>query len=99
MAPELIKLKIGDEDTKAGCYPMPADIWALGVLVFYMHTKKFPYKASTDGELLAQIELGQIDLKSVKDPQARKLISAILVADPLKRPKIGQVMNHTYFTS
>lgn len=84
---------------KTGCYPMPVDMWALGVLIYYVHTKKFPFKASTDGELLEEIQEGEIDYKTIKDPQARKLISAILISEPQKRLKIAQVVNHTYFTS
>ena len=67
MAPELIKLKLTEENNRTGCYPMPIDIWALGVLMYFAHTKKFPFKATGDTDLLAQISKDSIDYSQVRD--------------------------------
>ncbi len=45
------------------CGP-PADIWALGVLLFTMLCGSFPYRGSTDAELYAKISNAEYKIPS-----------------------------------
>lgn len=78
---------------------MPVDIWALGVLIYYSHTKKFPFKAADEAELLEMTTIDSTDFELVKNTQARRLIEIMLSPIPENRPKIGQVLNNSYFNT
>ena len=47
MSPELL--------LKKKHYGKPADVWALGVLLYYMMTNKFPYYARSEEELIMKV--------------------------------------------
>jgi myosin-light-chain kinase len=59
MSPELLKMKGGDK--REGFYPKPVDIWAFGILMFYCLTKKFPFNAMNEPDLLLKIAQGEVD--------------------------------------
>lgn len=95
MAPELLKMKGGDK--KHGFYPKPVDIWAFGIMMFYCLTKKYPFKANNEPELLQSITEGEVDFDLVRDPSANKLIRACLTKLPTRRIKIAQILKDKYF--
>lgn len=92
MSPEMLRLEAFD--------PMKADIWALGVTLFYMATKTFPFIAS-DGKLLLKVILGggNMPLFTVRNPYLRKLISRCLDVNPENRATIKELIESPYFRS
>lgn len=57
----------------------------------------FPFRGTTEGELFKKIEKGAF--KGGADgvsPGARKIISLLLLTDPLKRMKIGDLVDCDY---
>ena len=69
----------------------PADVWALGILLFVMLSGCFPFKAPTDRELFKKIEKGVFSVPSHVSAGARALIHRILVVDPCARPKANEI--------
>ena len=88
MAPELLKKKTH--------FFKPVDMWALGVLLFYLLTKTFPYHGKSDSEIHKNISTYDPDYGLIKlDPPLRNdvvgLVKEMLVRDPRKRAGIGFV--------
>ena len=70
----------------------PADVWALGVLLFVMLTGSFPFKAGSDRELYRLILKGSFEVPTCVSSQAKALIRRILQQDPRKRPTCAQIL-------
>ena len=71
----------------------PADVWALGVLLYVMLTGNFPFKASADRELYRIILKGSFEVPASVSVQAKALIRRMLQQDPRKRPTCREILN------
>ncbi|XP_071522839.1 serine/threonine-protein kinase NIM1-like [Panulirus ornatus] len=90
-APELYK----DES-----YVGPAvDIWALGVLLFFILTADMPFKANTVAGLKRHILAGSFILPEHVSPAASDLITRLLVQDPTERPGTATIAGHTWLAT
>ena len=74
----------------------PADIWALGVLLFVMLSGCFPFKAPTDRELFKKIEKGIFSIPSHVTAGARNLIHKILLVNPDERLKASDILSDNW---
>lgn len=70
----------------------PVDIWALGVLLFFMTTGHMPFPADSIGGLKRSILLGVITAPAHLSPQCRSLIKAVLRQAPSDRLKVEQIL-------
>ena len=89
MAPEIVN--------KIPYKGKPADIWALGVILYKMLTGFFPFKASTESELYAQISRVRYNALRIDSKLAADLLRGILVTDPCKRLKASEILKHQWF--
>ncbi|KAB7497996.1 Serine/threonine-protein kinase NIM1, partial [Armadillidium nasatum] len=88
-APELYK----DES-----YEGPGvDIWALGVLLFFLLTADMPFKASTVAGLKRQILGGSFLIPLHVSDNARDLINKLMVQSPQERLSPSQISTHPWF--
>ena len=91
MAPEILK---GEK------YNDKCDWWSLGVNIYKLKTKNFPYKSkgNVDNEILKQIrEKGQTVLNNIPDGNLKNLLSRLLVEDPQKRISWEEYFEHEFF--
>ena len=82
----------------------PADVWALGILLYVALSGFFPFRAPTDRELFKKIERGIFTIPNHISGDAKGLIHKILCVDPQKRPTASEIIKHAwlndgYFTS
>jgi len=77
MAPEIIN----DEEYNEKC-----DLWSLGVIIYQMFFKQYPYSSNTEMGLLKQINnFGQTILKKTNDKKLDYLINKLLIKEPKLR--------------
>lgn len=82
-APELFK-----DENYVGPY---VDIWALGVLLYFMVTSTMPFKAQTVTALKKLILEGQYQVPAYLSEPCKALITAILQVSPADRITLDQV--------
>ena len=93
MAPEILN------DEK---YTNKCDLWSLGVIIFQLYTKTFPYKGTVEKAILKQIEKeGQkvLCLIDKNDKLLKDLLSKLLVRNPEKRISWENYFLHPFFSS
>ena len=84
---------------------LPAsDLWALGCIVFRMHTGKMPFEGPNEMETFNLIVERQIQWPSDLTPETIDLIDKLLVVDPRKRLGTGtegyaSLKKHPYFNT
>ena len=89
MAPEILN------DEK---YDNKCDLWSLGVIIYQLYTKKFPYYAPVEKGILNMIEeKGQTVLNVIKDYNLKDLLSKLLVRDPRYRISWEEYYEHPFF--
>ena len=77
----------------------PADVWALGVLLFVLLCGNYPFKAQVDKELYKKIQYGQFSVPSNISQGSRGLITRILRLNPEKRPSVSDIIKDNWVES
>lgn len=88
MAPEIVSRK----EYKG----QPADIWALGVLLFALLTGSFPFKGLSDSDLYKKIQRGVYSMPSEVPPAAKGIIEQMLRLDPAQRPNVSEILKEEW---
>ena len=91
MAPEILN----DEEYNNKC-----DLWSLGIIIFQLYRKDFPYKGTVEKAILKQIEQkGQsvLDVIDENDKLLKDLLSKLLVRDPKQRISWEDYFEHPFF--
>jgi serine/threonine protein kinase len=95
MAPEIVQ--------KLEYAGPPADIWALGVLLFTLLSGCFPYRGATDKELYKKIMRADYKLppevQSSLSPEAVNLLKRIFTIDADKRPSARDLLSDPWLNS
>ena len=89
MAPEIVQ--------KLEYAGPPADIWALGVLLFTLLSGCFPYRGATDKELYKKIMRADYklpsDVQAALSSEAINLLKKIFSIDANRRPSARDLLN------
>lgn len=84
IAPEVIQ--------REGYYGKPADIWALGVVIYKMVTGTFPFKTINDKTAYLKTMKTELKIPHELSPELCTLLSQILSYDFKKRPTADEIL-------
>ncbi|EAX94589.1 AGC family protein kinase [Trichomonas vaginalis G3] len=77
--------------------PIKADIWSLGVIIYYMATLQFPFFGETRSALIQNIIRTRYNDDSVEDGRLREVISSCLDPNPDNRLSTEDILKMPYF--
>ena len=86
MAPEILK----EEEYNSKC-----DLWSLGIIIYQLFFKEYPFNSNTEFALLKKINLGL--LKKINDSKLDNLIRKLLIKEPIERYSWDQYLNDEFF--
>jgi surface protein len=90
MAPEILE---GEEN-----YDNKCDLWSIGIIIYQLYFKEYPYKGKTQVAIYNQIkQLGKKILKKTKNEKLDNLIDSLLIREPEKRINYEDYFNHPFF--
>lgn len=92
MSPEII------EKVQPNSQPQKSDIWALGVMFYYVHCKKYPFTGTTEPEIKRNIKDGVPDFSSIESQICSDTIKNLLNKNPSERPTCEELLASPYFT-
>lgn len=95
MAPEIFK--------KTG-HGKPVDVWAMGVITYFLLAGYTPFDRDTQRQEMEAIIAGDYKFEpdeywSIVSDTARNFVSTCLTTDPDKRPTAAQMLEHEWLTS
>ncbi len=88
MAPEIV--------SKIEYSGPPADIWALGVLLYALLCGKFPFRGSNDKELYHNIKSQEIQFPEHVSTQARQFLCKLFHKTPERRISSKQILQDNW---
>ena len=90
MAPEILE---GNNNYNEEC-----DLWSLGVIIYILSFKKYPYDCQADEGILNIIKNnGQKYLEKTENKELNDLIHKLLIKDPIERINWEKYFNHSFF--
>ncbi|TFK46841.1 Pkinase-domain-containing protein [Heliocybe sulcata] len=72
------------------------DIWSCGVILFALLTGRLPFDDKNVRTLLSKVKVGKYEVPAYVDPQAKDLISRMLVVDVTKRISMPEILAHPW---
>ena len=95
---DVIHYYYAPEILKEEKYNQECDLWSLGVLIYQLYFRHFPYRGFCDDNLLTNImNLGSKCIKKTGNKDLDDLISKLLVSDPKKRITWKDYFEHPFF--
>ena len=89
MSPEILK---GGENLICN----KSDIWSLGIIIYYMLFKEYPYNSKNEYQIIKEIESNK-QLKSIDNKELDDLIKKMLVININKRISWEEYFQHPFF--
>ena len=89
IAPEILKREKYDEK---------CDLWSLGIIIYILYFKQYPFIGLKEQQLIKQIkEFSKMNIKKTDNINLDHLIHKLLIEDPQKRLSWEQYFNHSFF--
>ena len=91
-----ICLTIAPEILKGDFISKKSDIWSLGIIIYYMLFKEYPFNGKTENEILKDINSNK-NLKITQNKDLNDLINRMLIIDENQRITWDNYFNHIFF--
>ena len=93
------RLSIAPEILKSNNYNEKSDIWSLGVIIYYLLFKKYPYEANSEFALLKDIIVSEknLVLDQIENNNLKDLINKMLKRKLEERLSWDEYFNHPFF--
>ena len=76
-----------------GYYGEKADLWSLGVLIYKIYCKGYPFKGKNERELYYRIRAGTYTLPKFIPDYIKNLIANLIIIEPMKRIDCESILN------
>ena len=73
-----------------------SDLWSLGIIIYYMLFKEYPYNGKVEFQILNEIKSNKI-LKKIGDQELNDLINRMLKINGNERISWNNYFNHNFF--
>ena len=93
---EEIPLTSAPEVLNAESISNKSDIWSLGIIIYYMLFKEYPFNGESEEDILKEIDSNK-KLNDIKDNNLNDLISKMLIKDENERISWNDYFNHPFF--
>ena len=88
-APEILKKEKYTEES---------DLWSIGILIYLLYFKEYPFKGNSKEEILKNITEDEINkLKKGENTDLNNLIRELLIIEPNRRITWEEYFNHPFF--
>ena len=87
IAPEILKGEVYDEK---------CDLWSLGVIIYTLAHKKYPFDGKREPEMKSSIRENKLSIKT-DNPGLNNLLEGLLKKDPKERFNWENYFNHPFF--
>jgi len=101
-APEVLtSVGFGDVAGNGAPYGPACDLWSLGVLLYFLLSRRLPFAGADEAALLAQVAVGHYEFapapawRGISD-SAKSLISRLMTVDPKLRADWAEVRAHSW---
>ena len=83
-----------------GEYNEKCDLWTLGIIIYVIYFKDYPFNGVNESEILEQITDDNIKnkIKNTEDSKLIDLIQGLLTVEPQKRLSWKEYFNHPFFS-
>ena len=78
-------------------YNEKSDLWSLGILIYFLKFKEYPFKGKSKTDILKKIIEKENEIKKSNNPDLNDLIEKLLAIDPDQRITWEQYFNHSFF--
>ena len=78
-------------------YSNKTDLWSLGIIIYYLIFKEFPFKGNSNFLLFNNIKSNINKMKETKNNELNKLLKKMLIIDPNKRISFNDYFNDVFF--
>ena len=95
MSKEIDKVQ---EKDKAYFY-QKADIWSLGVIIYYLYFGEFPFEGVSKNDVQSSIKKNEIRINEIDDPDLKDLLNKMLTKDKVERIDWDGYFSHCFFSS
>lgn len=79
--------------------PVCADIWAVGVTLYFIATHCLPFFSKDKAILMRKVKHGQFMDGLIQDEELRRLVKSCLTVNPAERPTINELIAMPYVTN
>ena len=79
-------------------YTEESDLWSIGILIYLLYFKEYPFKGNSKEEILKNITEDEINkLKKGENTDLNNLIRELLIIEPNRRITWEEYFNHSFF--
>ncbi|KAA6386345.1 MAG: putative NEK protein kinase [Streblomastix strix] len=88
------RIFLSPEMMKSWTYTEKVDMWAFGIILYYLAENKYPFDCSNEASIVLSIaEQDPAPFKNLKNPVAQNLILKLLTKDPSQRWSTEDILN------
>jgi len=83
--PKSPSLTLSPEMLNNNSYFNNSDLWSLGIIIYYLNFKEFPFKGNNEFQLIKNVKDNINNIKTIQDNELNELLEMMLIIEPNER--------------